>query len=551
MADAAAYAQWIVDNADKKGTPEFDTVAQAYQLARSQQSAPAEPQTADAPSELFTGTAKKILGPNLEPDIAGMLKGASDIGSTLLMPIDAARDAITGREGPSTNERRRQALDAFFQENADPQSLAFRGGELATDIAGTAGAGGVLAKGAQAIPALARFAPALASGGFDLGAAKTGSALANTLMRMGAGGAVGGASAGLIDPETAGVGAGIGALMPPAVQLAGQAGARAGLSVSPEVRALYGKAKEMGIDIPLDRLTNSRPMNALAASLNYLPFSGRAATEDAMLSQLNRAASRTMGQDSSNIPAALRQAKAALGGKFDDTLKSTTIALDDTLQADLDAARALAKSELVPSQARIITGQIDDILNKGATGEIEGQAAYNIKRTLDRIGKRNSPEAHYAQDLRNKIIDALNRSLGPDGAAEFGKVRQQYGNMKTLERMSPNGAEGEITAGRLGSARNIRSRDLQDVADVAAQFVKTRESPHGAMQRIMMGGLLGGGAVTGTLPMVAGAMGAGRLANTALNSEALQQILMNPQMLDKLLSNPALRSGAIAIGSGQ
>ncbi|CAB4188152.1 hypothetical protein UFOVP1165_45 [uncultured Caudovirales phage] len=489
----------------------------------------------------------------------GALNGASDIGTTLLWPIDAATDAITGQDGPSAHERRKASLAGFFDENANPDSLAFRGGKLGVDIAGTAGAGGVLAKGAQAIPALARFAPALASGGFDLGAAKTGSALANTLMRMGAGGAVGGASAGLIDPETAGVGAGIGALMPPAVQIAGQAGARVadrvGLAVSPEVKALYGKAKEMGIDIPLDRLTNSRPMNALAASLNYLPFSGRSATEDAMLSQLNRAASRTMGQDSSNIPAALRGAKAALGSKFDDTLKSTTIALDDTLQADIDAARALAKSELVPSQARIITGQIDDILNKGATGEIEGQAAYNIKRTLDRIGKRNSPEAHYAQDLRNKIIDALNRSLGPDGAAEFGKVRQQYGNMKTLERMSPNGAEGEITAGRLGSARNIRSRDLQDVADVAAQFVRTRESPHGAMQRIMMGGLgaagLGGGAVTGTLPVVAGAMGAGRLANTALNSETLQQILMNPQMFDKLLSHPALRSGAIAIGSNQ
>jgi hypothetical protein len=374
-------------------------------------------------------------------------------------------------------------------------------------------------------------------------------------MRMGAGGAVGGASAGLIDPETAGTGAVIGAAIPPAVQAAGAYGKSLALNVSPEVKALYKKAKDMGVDVPLDRLTNSRPLNALAASLNYVPFSGRAATEDAMLSQLNRAASRTMGQDSSSIPTALKQARAALGSKFDDTLKSTIIAMDDTLLADLDAARALAKSELVPSQARIITGQIDDIANKGATGEIEGQAAYNIKRTLDRIGKRNSPEAHYAQDLRNKIIEALNRSLGPDAAAEFAKVRGQYGNMKTLEKLTPNGAEGEITAGRLGALRGARNSDLQDVADVAAQFVKTRESPHGAMQRVMMGGLgaagLGGGAVTGTLPMVAGMMGAGRLANTGLNSEALKMALMDPDMLQKLISHPALRSGAIAIGSGQ
>lgn len=35
MASAEEYANWIVNNADKKGTPEFETVAKAYELARS------------------------------------------------------------------------------------------------------------------------------------------------------------------------------------------------------------------------------------------------------------------------------------------------------------------------------------------------------------------------------------------------------------------------------------------------------------------------------------------------------------------------------------
>ena len=34
MATAAEYAQWITENADKKGTPEFSTVANAYQAAK-------------------------------------------------------------------------------------------------------------------------------------------------------------------------------------------------------------------------------------------------------------------------------------------------------------------------------------------------------------------------------------------------------------------------------------------------------------------------------------------------------------------------------------
>ena len=35
-ADAEKYAQWIVDNKDKKGTPDFEKVSKAYQVAKTQ-----------------------------------------------------------------------------------------------------------------------------------------------------------------------------------------------------------------------------------------------------------------------------------------------------------------------------------------------------------------------------------------------------------------------------------------------------------------------------------------------------------------------------------
>ena len=37
MATADEYAQWIVENEDKKGTPDFETVTQAYQQAKSEE----------------------------------------------------------------------------------------------------------------------------------------------------------------------------------------------------------------------------------------------------------------------------------------------------------------------------------------------------------------------------------------------------------------------------------------------------------------------------------------------------------------------------------
>jgi hypothetical protein len=34
MATAQEYAAWIVQNADKRGTPDFETVAKAYEAAK-------------------------------------------------------------------------------------------------------------------------------------------------------------------------------------------------------------------------------------------------------------------------------------------------------------------------------------------------------------------------------------------------------------------------------------------------------------------------------------------------------------------------------------
>jgi hypothetical protein len=266
-----------------------------------------------------------------------------------------------------------------------------------------------------------------------------------------------------------------------------------------------------------------------------------------MFSQLNRATSRTFGQDSDNITAALRKAGADLGAKFDQTLSSNAVKVDNQFLNDLTTHAATADSELGAEGAQIIKKQINEIINKGANGQIDGQAAYNIKKTLDRIGNRNAPEAYYARELKKSLMGALNRSLGPQDAAEFAKVRQQYGNMLELENLAQNGAEGGISVGRLANLKNINNPDLQSIADIAAQFVKTREAPHGAAQRVTLGALAGPTALaTGTVPLMAGGMAAGRLANTVMNSETAKNLLLNriaaSNKLAQIGSNPLARA---------
>lgn len=480
-------------------------------------------------------------------DLAGgLVRGAGSIGATLLAPVDMASDAMAGKGlSLESNRQRRADMDAGLQTlGADTNSLAFGAGKLTGEIAGTAGIGNVLGAGAQAVGAAPKVVNALRSGGMTLGGAPAKTMLegaGNLALRAGAGAAVGGSSAGLVNPEDAGTGATIGGALPVATKVVGKTGqmiggAIRGKGMAPEVAQLADRAKQLGIDIPADRLVNSKPLNALASSLEYVPMSGRTGTMNKMEDQLNRAVSRTFGQDTDNVAVALRKAGDDLGSKFEKTLSGNTVKVDKQLMDDLGEVSARATKELPPDLAGIINKQIDDIVAKGGTGEIDGQAAYNIKKTLDNIGRRNSSEAFYAKDLQKTLMGALNRSLGPEESQAFAKVRQQYGNMLALEKLVPNGAEGGVSIAKLANLKNINNKDLQELADISAQFLKTREGPHGAAQRVGVGlGAAGLGFGTGTLPAVATGIAGARGANMLLNSSVLKNAVAGTPQTNALL----------------
>ncbi|MBC9904758.1 glycoside hydrolase family 73 protein [Achromobacter xylosoxidans] len=497
---------------------------------------------------------------------AGLGKGVGDVALNaqryLGKGINAVGDFFTqGEDGNAAGnwlvQDAEQGLNKLAGELApykEVSPIAAGGGELAGNIAATLPVGGVLGRGVSAVaPNLGRVAPqaeklanALRSGGMNLGgapAATLAGQVGNLATRMVGGAGTGAVSAGLVDPDSAGLGAAVGAAFP----LAGVALAKGGHAignmlrggeVSAPVRDLANRAAELGIKVPADRIVNSRPMNAMAASLNYVPFSGRAAVEDTMQSQLNRALSRTVGQDSTNVTQALRSAAGDLGQKFDDVLQKTAVKVDDQFLGALAERAQQASTELGSDGARIIGKQIDEIINQAAkaNGQLDGQLAYNLKRTLDRIGQRSTPEAFYANELKRDLMGALNRSLGPKEAEAFAKVRQQYGNMLSLENLAKNGVDGDISIARLANMRNIRNPELQELADIAAQFLRPREGQHGAAQRIMAGALMGYGA---GIPAAVASVGVGRMANSLLNSAAARNAMLG-QSSNTALAN-ALR----------
>lgn len=65
MATKQEYAQWIVDNADKQGTEEFNTVAQAYEQAKRQEAQAMEgtPNPMQYAMPAVVGTAARAISP--------------------------------------------------------------------------------------------------------------------------------------------------------------------------------------------------------------------------------------------------------------------------------------------------------------------------------------------------------------------------------------------------------------------------------------------------------------------------------------------------------
>lgn len=189
-------------------------------------------------------TVSKV-GQQIGNVVGGLVRGAGSIGATILSPRDAVEGFIARQMGAPelAPQDRRTAMDAGLgQMGVQTDSLGFKGGKLAGEIAGTAGAGGVVANGlTRLLPAGqgAGLVQAIRSGGL--------SAPGTNLLTRAIGGSISGATtAGLANPEDAGMGAVFGGALPVAVKGAGMAGDLARRGVAGAVKNTVGMTSGVG-----------------------------------------------------------------------------------------------------------------------------------------------------------------------------------------------------------------------------------------------------------------------------------------------------------------
>lgn len=459
--------------------------------------------------------------------LGGFIRGAGSIGATLARPFE------TGAE----NEARRNRIDTNMAElvGADPNSLMYKGFKLGSEIAGTAGAGGVIAKPVSMVAP--KLAAAIASGGMNAGGAG--------MLTRAAGGAIGGGvSAGMISPEDAGTGMAIGAVAPGVIGLAGNIGKSIGekaaatraeniakFNRNAPMRQTLKESVEAGYVVPPNMVQPSTT-NAIIES-----FSGKQATSQ-IASVRNQNVTEKLVRQSLGLAddaplnkSALEQIRKVEGGAYKRVGE-----LSPAAEYDLEALKQ-ARNE-----AQLQFGFFNKSGNPDAL--TKAKDARDLAEVLEL-----QLESHAANAGKGSLIPALR------------EARKQIAKTYTVER-ALNDATGTVNAKVIGRMFD-KGKPLSDGLDTVGRFAsgfpsiaqapQQMGSPAAHNLRSMASMLAGGGglAAAGPMGLAAAALpfAAGPASRSLMFREGVQKGLANQSAptlgqigkIGGLLSDPELQ----------
>lgn len=497
MATAEEYASWIVKNADKKGSPEFETVAQAYQLAK-QKAQPFKraPDALDNPDMAAEGGISfRPLGfdtgltmpEGVSQFLAGAGKKLTDMGRGT---------AQIAKQGPSAQE-----VDALKLQDAPLMKTT--GAKL----------GGVAADIVTGLPLA--FVPG-----------------ANTYK----GAAIVGGLMGALDPVGTGDSRGTNTALGAAGGFAGQ-GVANGISrvLNPQINQQVKTLMAEGVS-PTPGQVLGGGWKALEDKATSIPILGGAIKSGQMrtIDDFNRAAYNRVlapiGENAKDLPIG-REGVAALGdklsAKYDALLPTLKIKADSQYHAEMSSLKQLA-SNLGPQQEQqfnsILKNEVERRFspNGGMAGETMKEADSSLGAQIRRLsGSSDANQRGLADALKETqaiLRDMVERN-NPAKAAELSAINQGWANLTRVERSAASlGArEGVVTPAQLTNAvkagdTSVRKRQfargnalMQDLAESGKSVLGDKYPDSGTAGRLLLaeGGLgLGSHLLAGTVPIL-------------------------------------------------
>lgn len=317
-------------------------------------------------------------------------------------------------------------------------------------------------------------------------------------------------------------------------------------SISPERTQAINALRSEGVPLTAGQTTGSKGLQYMESELGG---SRAASVMDDQARAFTEAATQRAGMQGIATPDNMAANAQRLGQGFESISARNAVQADPQFGNDLGRVLREYDRVLPSAQREVVNNMADDILavTTGNNGVIPGEVYQATRSRLGRMAQsaRNSdPEyANALRGLRNTLDDAMARSVSPDDAAEWSRLRNEYGNMKVLEKaatgagesaamglISPAKLRQAATTGRQsGYARGQGDFDELARSGQAVMSPLPNSGTAGRMraQNLGTGVLAGGGAIAGGLPgMVAGLL-APQVAGAALMSRPVQSYLTN------------------------
>jgi len=403
---------------------------------------------------------------------------------------------------------------------------------------------------AKALPLMAIPGAGTVAGGALVGGAL--SALQPTLpeenkaFNIGAGMALGGAGQGIVNA--------LGRVAQPIQNQLGEIANNA-------VRTL----REAGVPLDAAQASGSKLLQRVKAALSDNPITAGAQEEFSGVQKAayNKAVAKTMGENADRItPDVIQRAKDRLGKVYEDVSSRNSIYYDDTLKNSLSSIRGEAEQVLNPTQFATVDKQIQNIIDKAESqgGGLHGEQYSAVKKVLDKLsGSNDTDVAAYAREIKDSLLDGLTRTAKETGNEAdvrlLQKTNREYGNMKKIEDVVLNDAEGNISPSKLMNSLATKGKrysfyqDDPQLAKLASagKVVLPEKLPNSGTTARLLGatalpalGGVGYGLYEGDLAGVGKGVAAGviapKLAQAAINNPAMANYLT------KGIKNVPLRS---------
>src|ERR1700691_1865342 len=346
-------------------------------------------------------------------------------------------------------------------------------------------------------------------------------------------------------------------------------------AISPEVAQLAQLARDRyGIQLKAPQLGLSPSLTYANSALKMVPGSGAGAEDSLVRSQWQRAISREMGENATQItPDVLSNALSRSGGVMERIESGAKVGLDDQFVHRASQIESDAQSSLTEAEYGVVKRQLDSVMKNLEPGDTLSGTTYGnlIHKGSPLDAALNSSDSNirnYAGQIKGALQSSLSRSLSPEDAAAYQKARYQYKVAKTVQPLTlgpdavngPQPSIGEISPAKFRMAVNrsfgnsialaapgeVPMRDLARIGERLKEPPSSGTAERGSLMyaglhAAELAGAYATGHYAGLLPAAAGVAGGvvgGRLASSYLRSNWLANRLINSGVSGPAAVNP-------------